>query len=422
MLIAIEIQAAVKGFTLNPGIGTEVGDVNRAPGGIYSQSTVVCETTEKAFTLHESHREHSVELKSPGPSPWRYVQDWAQRAVDRPKGAPLPLYEEQLDAPDPTAFVSFALGVALGRFGQGGEGMLDLSLPPVQGTTNSSSKPAIWAPGASQQNSPHNTPEIPDITPSPLPLNQALLPAGILFLSAALNVPDSLSDPAAARIEIAWATHSGAILAGKKASLRDWLRKDFFAYHKSLYESRPIYFPLSSSSKSFVAFVSIHSWADNTLQALLANHLHPAREGLQGQINDLNEARASAEKQYAKSQKLFEELEQFIANVTECAERGAPPTDTKCPVREVDASFQMDLDDGVMINSAALWRLLSPQWKEPKKWWKELCTATGRKDYDWAHLSARYFPTRVDKRCQADPSLGVAHSCFWKYHPAKAHA
>ncbi|MCB9479332.1 MAG: hypothetical protein H6683_06590 [Deltaproteobacteria bacterium] len=81
----------------------------------------------------------------------------------------------------------------------------------------------------------------------------------------------------------------------------------------------------------------------------------------------------------------------------------------------------MDLDDGVMINSAALWPLLEPQWKDPKKWWKELANAQGRKDYDWAHLAKRYFPTRVEEKCKQDPSLGVAHGCFWKYHPAVAY-
>jgi hypothetical protein len=34
----------------------------------------------------------------------------------------------------------------------------------------------------------------------------------------------------------------------------------------------------------------------------------------------------------------------------------------------------------------------------------------------------RYWPTRVDDKCQTDPSLGVAHGCFWKYHPARAWA
>jgi hypothetical protein len=82
----------------------------------------------------------------------------------------------------------------------------------------------------------------------------------------------------------------------------------------------------------------------------------------------------------------------------------------------------MDLDDGVMINSAALWPLLAPQWNDPKKWWKQLGLAEGRKDYDWAHLAKRYFPARVDAKCKDDPSLAVAHGCFWRYHPAKAFA
>ena len=34
----------------------------------------------------------------------------------------------------------------------------------------------------------------------------------------------------------------------------------------------------------------------------------------------------------------------------------------------------------------------------------------------------RYWPTRVDAKCQRDPSLGVAHGCFWRYHPARAWA
>lgn len=28
----------------------------------------------------------------------------------------------------------------------------------------------------------------------------------------------------------------------------------------------------------------------------------------------------------------------------------------------------------------------------------------------------------MDDKCREDPSLAVAHGCFWKYHPAKAHA
>ena len=108
--------------------------------------------------------------------------------------------------------------------------------------------------------------------------------------------------------------------------------------------------------------------------------------------------------------------------MTQIAECGPPPADDKTKKREVDARFVMDLDDGVMVNSSALWPLLEPQWKDPKKWWKELATAQGRKHYDWAHLAARYFPKRVREKCVDDPSFAVAHKCFWELHPAKAHA
>ena len=132
-------------------------------------------------------------------------------------------------------------------------------------------------------------------------------------------------------------------------------------------------------------------------------------------------SRTQAERRYNDVKGFHGELADFIAKVTECAERGAPPPDGKTPPREADTRFRMNLDDGVMINSAALWPLLEPQWTDPKKWWKELCLAKGRQDYDWSHLAARYFPTRVDEKCREDPSLGVAHGCFWKYHPAKAY-
>jgi hypothetical protein len=374
--------------SLNPGIGFEVGDVNRLPALPPADAEQTLSRIKLAFSIHESHREPSVEFKSPGPSPWRYAQTWAQLAVDRPEGAPLPPYEPELDPPEPEAYVSFAIGVALGRFGENGEGILEQAPPDA-------------------------------------------LPAGILFVTEAEHLTDSLKHPAAARIKAAWEEHAPAIAKGKPQDVRDYLRKDFFAYHKGLYENRPIYFPLSSEKRAFVAYVSIHRWQDNTLQVLLADHLHPLLRQLDGEIVDVNRARASsdkkaasaADKQYATTKKLRDELFDFITAISAVAERGAPPTpDGKCPPRKADAPFRMDLDDGVMINSAALWPLLKPQWKDPEKWWKQLCLAEGKKDYDWSHLARRYFPDRVEDKCKTDPSLGVAHGIFWKYHPAKAYA
>lgn len=377
---------------LNPGIGFEIGDLNRLPLFPVCDPTTVCRELDSAFLEHESHREPSVEFKRPGPSPWRYAQEWAQSAVDRPGGDPLTPYEPQYDPEPATDHLSFALGVALGRFGGGGEGILD---------------------------------------PTKDSLEHAL-PAGILFLDGTLESGDdrdSLGHPACKILHDTWATKGQEIDA--KSNLRDYLATKFFAdVHRKMYENRPIHWPLSSSKKTFVAWVTIHRWDERTLSELLAEHLYPAFKRLTGEIDDLNKARSgvdkkaarAAERRYAVVQKAREELQAFISDVEQCAEKGPPPTDAKCPAREVDARYAPDLDDGVMINSSALCPLLEPQWKDPKKWFKELCTAKGRKDYDWSHLAMRYWPTRVDEKCQKDPSLGVAHGCFWRYHPERAYA
>ncbi len=370
--------------SMNPGVNFQVGDVNRLPFVPVQKFESIFTAIESAFREHERHRETSVGFSTPGGSRWRSTQDWAQIAVDRPDGAPLPAYEPVYDPEPATDYLSFAIGVALGRFGANGEGIV-------------ASAPA------------------------------AALPHGILFLADASD-DDSLAHPASAPILSAWAEHGVAI--DDKSTLKNYLQDRFFPdVHRPMYENRPIYVPLSSAKRSFVAFVSIHRWNAGTLNDLLATHLYPTRKRLEGEQADLRGVRDGADKKAAKAAekrfgqvaKWLEELDDFIAKVEACAEKGPPPPDGKTEPREVDARYEPDLDDGVMINSAALWPLLEPQWKDPKKWWKELANAEGKKDYDWSHLAARYFPTRVDAKCKEDPSLAVAHGCFWKHHPAKAY-
>jgi hypothetical protein len=323
-------------------------------------------------------------FERPGQSSWRLAQAWGQRAVDRPDGEALPQYEPQYDPEPLTDHLSFAVGIALGRFSNNGKVIVEATTPTA-------------------------------------------LQNGILFLSDASD-DASLAHSAATPIRAAWEQHGPAI--DDQRTLKSYLQDRFFPdVHRKMYENRPIYFPLSSAKKSFVAYVSIHRWTASTLNDLLAEHLVPAKRRLEGEQTDLRPTRDSADKKAAKEAEKrlgqvaswLEELNDFIAKVEQCAEKGPPPPDGKTTAREVDARYEMDLDDGVMINAAALWPLLEPQWKDPKKWWKELANAEGKKDYDWAHLAKRYFPARVDAKCQLDPSLGVAHGCFWKYHAAKAY-
>ena len=397
--------------SLAPGVHFTVSDIQRLPLFPIESADVIVAQLDTAFTQHEQARESSVEFQKPGPSAWTYAQDWAQRAVDRPKGEPLPAYEPEYETEPAIDHLSHALGIALGRF-----------LPPDQLPTEPAT-PGAPISAIAQDQHPEGTRPSPTGTPS-----GRAVPHGILFLSNS-GGPDSLEHPSARPLQEAWEKYGAKI--NNKLSARQYLREKFFTDdHLKRYEKRPIYFPLSSANKNFVAYCSIHRWKDDTLQTLLADYLHPELHRLAGELADLGSARttgdrtqqAKAQSRYEEVQSLHQELQHFVDTIAQIAERGAPPSDGKCTPRETDARFQMNLDDGVMINAAALWPLLDPQWKkDPKNWWKELCTAKGRKDYDWSHLAARYFPTRVDEKCQQDPSLAVAHGCFWRYHPEKAY-
>ena len=75
-----------------------------------------------------------------------------------------------------------------------------------------------------------------------------------------------------------------------------------------------------------------------------------------------------------------------------------------------------DLNDGVIINYAPLWRLVSHHraWqKDLKDCWESLVSG----DYDWSHLAMHLWPERVVPKCASDHSIAIAHgleSVFWE--------
>ena len=85
-------------------------------------------------------------------------------------------------------------------------------------------------------------------------------------------------------------------------------------------------------------------------------------------------------------------------------------------MKRVAPLWNPNLDDGVIINFAPLWRLV-PQhkaWqKELKNTWDELVEGK----YDWAHLAMHLWPERVVPKCAKDRSLAIAHgleNVFWE--------
>ena len=114
------------------------------------------------------------------------------------------------------------------------------------------------------------------------------------------------------------------------------------------------------------------------------------------------------------------ELNRLINHLSALSEKGPPPVDTGCPIWEQDRSFAPVLEDGVLVNAAALWPVLEPLWKDPKKWWAEIARGGEKKDFDWSFLAGRYWPERVTAKCRADASVATAHKYLWSFHPQKA--
>ncbi|MFY9975220.1 MAG: hypothetical protein WAK53_13250, partial [Chromatiaceae bacterium] len=191
-------------------------------------------------------------------------------------------------------------------------------------------------------------------------------------------------------------------------NLRGWLAKEFFPLHIRMYsKSRrkaPIYWQLATLSAGYSVWLYIHAFSKDTLFRVQNDYVAPKLAHEERRLDALaaelrDGATATERKALAEQQTLVEELRAFLAEV-----------------KRVAPLWKPNLDDGVIINFAPLWRLV-PQhkaWqKELKSTWDALCEG----EYDWAHLAMHLWPERVVPKCAKDRSLAIAHaleSAFWE--------
>lgn len=202
--------------------------------------------------------------------------------------------------------------------------------------------------------------------------------------------------------------------------LRTWLAKDFFPLHIKMYsKSRrkaPIYWQIATPSASYSVWLYIHAFTKDTLFRVQNGYAAPKlaheERRLESLIRELGaDGTAAQRKELAAQETFVEELRSFLEEV-----------------KRVAPLWNPNLDDGVIINFAPLWRLV-PQhkaWqKELKATWDSLCAG----NYDWSHLAMHLWPERVVPKCAADRSLAIAHGLkeiFWvegddgKWKPRKA--
>jgi hypothetical protein len=191
-----------------------------------------------------------------------------------------------------------------------------------------------------------------------------------------------------------------------------------------MYENRPIHWPLSSANRD-LRRVGQHPPLGRRHAARPARR-PPASDAdaHRRRARDLRAARDGADKKAARRprsaydtfQKAREEL-RSSSPASNSAPRRARRRRPEVPARE-RRPLRPDLDDGVMINSPRCGRCSSRSgrtrrsggrsWPPPRA----RRTTTGR---TWRCATG---PRASTRSARADPSLGVAHGCFWRYHPS----
>jgi len=197
------------------------------------------------------------------------------------------------------------------------------------------------------------------------------------------------------------------ILAGGGHDLRPWFHATFFDEHIKRYsKSRrkaPIYWRLATPSNSYALWLYYHRFSKDTLYRVIEGYVTPKVQYEERQADTLR-AEAGANPT-ALQRRAIEAQEGFVEELRTFRDE----------IERVAPLWNPDLNDGVIINFAPLWRL-TPR---PRGWQKECrdaWTKLARGDYDWAHLAMHLWPERVVPKCREDRSLAIAHGLdgeFW---------
>lgn len=215
-----------------------------------------------------------------------------------------------------------------------------------------------------------------------------------------------------------WWSDIGAALDARNG-VEGWLRRGFFDHHLKTYsKSRrkaPLMWPIGTKSGSYQVWLYAHSVTPDSLFRLLGDVIEPKLAAEQRQLSDITQEfgpspTASQRRSLDVQQRLVDEI-----------------TELRDEIRAVAALWHPDLNDGIVIVLAPLWRLFAQHraWaKELKDRWVKLAKG----DYDWAQLAMHIWPERVIPKCAIDRSLAIAHNLedtFWtqdetnpdKWHP-----
>ena len=212
---------------------------------------------------------------------------------------------------------------------------------------------------------------------------------------------------------------SVGLLGRQWHDLREYISHQFFTQHLQQYsKSRrkaPIYWQLATPSASYSVWCYYHRLTSDTFFRVANDYVNPKVDHEERKLNTLRQE--AGPDPSGKQRKEIDAQETFVAELRAFLTE----------VKRIAPLWNPNLNDGVIINFAPLWRLV-PQhkaWqKECKKVWDKLVKG----DYDWAHLAMHLWPERVVPKCLGDCSLAIAHGLeddFWvedgdeKWHERK---
>ena len=195
------------------------------------------------------------------------------------------------------------------------------------------------------------------------------------------------------------------VLSGAK----DWITylsksMQFFASHYDQYSQNrryaPIYWPLQTPSSSYTLWLYYHRLNEQTLYTCVNDFVEPK---LTQVIEELEALRQKSGRTTAEEREL-----------TQLTDLQAELQDYRDELLRIAQFWKPNLNDGVQITAAPLWKLFQHKaWqKKLKETWQKL----EQGDYDWAHLACSIWPERVLKKCHQDRSLAIAHDVeneFW---------
>lgn len=164
------------------------------------------------------------------------------------------------------------------------------------------------------------------------------------------------------------------------------------AYSKSRRQA-PVYWQLSAGSGSYSVWLYYHRFTQDTFYRVLRDSIEPRIQQAEREQFDLQSQGAlsgDAATRLQEAQTLLQDLRILKSEL-----------DLFAPL------WNPNLNDGVIINHAILWRVTpyTPWQKKCKECWDKLVKG----DYDWAHLAFHLWPERVIRSCTTDRSLAIAH-------------